>query len=224
MEQRGKLIVIDGLDGAGKTTQADKLYDRLIAIGLPAARVKFPRYESFTGKTLKRYLLGELGPAMEQSPYLVSLLFAADRWGSKDELKRLLANGTTVILDRYISSNYCFQAARMAPKERAALRSWLDELEYEFFGLPRADSFIFLSITASLADTLIAKRGGTREAYEKDRAFTQRVAKEYEQLCKTDPVATKVDCSRKGELLTIDEIHERIWKELQPIVTPTEAA
>ena len=220
MTTKGKLIVIDGIDGAGKTTQADRLIEHLIQAGLPAERIKFPRYETFTGQSIRRYLRGELGLPLDQSPYLVSLLFAIDRSAARDELIQKLNRGITLVLDRYIPSNACFQAARLPATKRQAFRAWLNELEYHHFKLPRADAFIFLSIPAKKADVLIKQRGEKREAYEKDYKLTQRIAKEYEKLCQTDPTAHKIRCNQGEKLLTIEQIHERIWQELKPIVAP----
>ena len=159
MSTKGKLIVIDGIDGAGKTTQSERLIERLTKAGVPTEQIKFPRYESFTGKTVRSYLRGELGNPLEQSPYLVSLLFATDRLAAREELTQKLEQGITIVLDRYIPSNACFQAARLPASKREAFRAWLGELEYEYFELPYADAFIFLSIPVKKADKLMKKRG-----------------------------------------------------------------
>jgi len=217
--QQGKLIVIDGLDGAGKTTQLERLVERLQRESIPVTHLKFPRYESLTGRTLKQYLQGKLGSPLTQSPYLVSLLFAVDRWAVRDELQKLLDAGQTVVLDRYVPSNLCFQAARTPANERQALRDWLTEIEYNLFKLPKLDSLIVLSIDTDLAAKLIQQRGGEPEAYERDRAFAKEVAKEYELYCQTDPNAHLIRCDRDNTLLTVEEIHERIWTVLEPLVT-----
>lgn len=218
MSNQGKLIVIDGIDGSGKSTQANLLVKRLIAEGHPAARITFPRYDTFLGKTIRAYLHGELGPPDQQSPYLVSLLFASDRRAACDELIATLEHGTSVVLDRYVASNSCFQAARLPARQRADFRSWLEELEYDVFGLPRADQFLYLSVPTTVAGSLIDRRGQPREAYERDQVLIRRVRTEYTRYCQTTGQATLVRCAPRGTLLTIDQIHEKIWGVVQSLL------
>ena len=222
---RGKLIVIDGIDGAGKATQSAKLIERLATEGYATATFDFPQYDQFFGKVVGRYLRNEFGPVQQISPYLSNYLYAADRWSQREAIETALAAGQIVIMNRYVPSNLAFGAARLPVRQRAAFRTWTKELEYEQFGIPREDLTLFLSISVKLSQQLLRSKndrsylkGRKRDANERDQTFMETVAHEYEQFCQREPTAQLIHCEQQDQLLTIDQIHERIWGAVESLI------
>lgn len=112
---QGKLIVIDGIDGAGKATQTKLLLERLEKRGYKTATMDFPQYyDNFFGKLIGRFQNGEFGDAPTMSPYLASVLYAADRWESKIKIENWLDEGRIVVLDRYVSANQIHQGGKIS--------------------------------------------------------------------------------------------------------------
>src|SRR5579863_1488619 len=146
MAARGKLIALEGIDGSGKRTQLDLLARKLDARGLATFRISFPRYESFHGKLVGRYLNGEFGSLGAVDPHLSALLYAGDRLEAKPEIEAALSAGKIVLADRYIGSNMAHQSARVATEKREEFFSWLKKLEYGIYGLPAEDLVIYLRL------------------------------------------------------------------------------
>ena len=223
--RRGRLIVIEGADGTGKATQSRLLIRRLRREGYAIERIAFPQYgRSFFGEMVARYLRGECGPARDVDPRLASVLYAADRWEARDRIEGLLAEGTIVVLDRYVDSNKAHQAAKL-PNARhlAPFLKWVDRLEYGVFGLPRPDYTIYLRVPCGVASGLIDRKGRRahlkgrrRDVHEADAGHQRRAERVYAHLAKTCPPArgTAIDCVEQGKLLSKAEITERIWSVL----------
>ncbi len=150
---RGKLIVIEGIDGAGKGTQTDLLARAFQQRGVPFVKFGFPRYESSFGRLIARFLNGEFGPLPAVNAHFSALLYAGDRFEAKPDLEAALDSGRTVVTDRYIASNLAHQAARVPAERRAEFTSWLRQLEYGTYGLPIEDLVIYLRVPARMRDT-----------------------------------------------------------------------
>ncbi|MBI4033079.1 MAG: dTMP kinase [Candidatus Blackburnbacteria bacterium] len=210
MAKKGKLIVFEGIDGSGKATQGKLLLASLRKKGRKAEYIEFPRYhDSFHGKVVGRYLTGEFGRPEEINPYLVSLAYALDRLTAKDKLKRFLAQGKTVISNRYIPSNMVYQGARLGRSQRRAFLEWLSEMEYKVHGLPKEDLVIFLHLSPEIGQKLVDKRG-ERDLYETNLAYLKEVEKMYLALGRGKNWA-RIEClSKMGNLRTKDEIHRDI--------------
>ncbi len=134
------LIVIEGIDGSGKGTQADLLCRRLRADGRRVRLFSFPSYtETFFGREVGRYLNGDYGSLTSVPVEFAALLYAGDRFEKKQSLVAALADGGIVICDRYVPSNLAHQAAKLHGERQDALRGWIAALEYEVYGLPRPD-------------------------------------------------------------------------------------
>ncbi len=205
---RGKFIVLDGADGAGKDTQADRLLAAAERRGMSAAVIRFPAYDqTFSGQTIRAYQSGEFGELADCHPKLVSYLYAVDRYELQPELNRLLDTHDLVIASRYVVSNVAYMAARLPRAERPAFRTWLERLDYEVLKNPREDMVVFLSLPTELSDTLIAKRGtAARDLNDENAAYRAEVLGEYEALCDAHAHWRKVACNAGDSIRPIDDI------------------
>ena len=183
------LVVIEGIDGSGKGTQSARLRDRLLARGLRAGLLSFPRYDAtFFGQRIGDFLNGRFGQLNEVDPFLASLLYAGDRLESKAELTRLLATNDVLVLDRYGPSNIAHQAGKRTGEQRRELADWIEKIEYDLFGLPRPDLVVLLDIPTKDSQELIAKkeqRSYTTQAadiQEADTDYLSRVRSAYREL------------------------------------------
>lgn len=183
------LVVIEGIDGSGKGTQSARLRDRLLARGLRADLLSFPRYEAtFFGQRIGDFLNGRFGQLSEVDPFLASLLYAGDRLESKAELTRLLAENDVLVLDRYVPSNIAHQAGKRTGARRRELAEWIEKIEYDLFGLPRPDLVVLLDIPAKNSQELIAKKDArtyttqAADIQEADTDYLTRVRSAYREL------------------------------------------
>ena len=142
------LVVLEGLDGAGKSTQVRKLKEYLKGICPELEFIHFPRYDApVYGDLISRFLRGAFGAIDSVHPQLVALLFAEDRHEAAPGMKRILSRGGVVLLDRYVYSNIAYQCAKIPdPEARETLRKWILDTEYGVFGLPEPDLNLFLDV------------------------------------------------------------------------------
>ena len=146
---KGKLIVIEGVDGSGKQTQSEELYQRLKNNGKKIMKISFPDYEAESSALVKMYLRGDFGDNPEEiSPYVASSFFAVDRYASfQTKWKEFYQAGGIVIADRYTTSNMVHQASKIAdPKERDKFLDWLYDLEFMLYKIPVPDLVFFLDV------------------------------------------------------------------------------
>ena len=216
------LVVLEGLDGAGKSTQVKKLRKYLESVCGNLEYIHFPRYSSpVYGDLIGRFLRGDFGANDSVHPQLVALLFAEDRHGAAPEIKARLAEGKAVLLDRYVYSNIAYQCAKLKSEEEAeALRKWIFETEYGQFGLPVPDLNIFLDVPISFVKSnLTADRpgddreylSGGQDIHEADIEFQMKVRAVYRKQASIDSRFISVDCSDEfGEMLGPEEIFAKI--------------
>ncbi|MCQ2136500.1 MAG: dTMP kinase [Bacteroidales bacterium] len=216
------LIVLEGLDGAGKSTQVKKLRNYLEGKKEGLRYIHFPRYDApVYGELISRFLRGDFGSIDSVHPQLVALLFAEDRHGAAPMMKNTLAQGGNILLDRYVYSNIAYQCAKLSDKDEAEkLRDWIFSTEYGDFGLPRPDLNIFLDVPIGFVkERLNAQRQGADRDYlegkgdihEADIAFQQKVRDIYRRQCELDPSFVRIDCSDEyGDMLPPDAIFEKI--------------
>ena len=131
MPLRGKLIVLEGIDGSGKRTQLEMLARAFSNRGVPFTQVSFPRYDGFFGKLVARFLNGEFGPLDSVDAHFSALLYAGDRLEAKPGIESALTSGQAVLADRYIGSNLAHQGSRVPRDKRYEFLKWLMQLEYE---------------------------------------------------------------------------------------------
>ncbi|HAA61275.1 MAG TPA: dTMP kinase [Planctomycetaceae bacterium] len=153
----GLLVAIEGIDGSGKGTQARQLVDRLNSESISTGLLSFPRYsETLFGRAIGEFLNGEFGPLEAVAPQLSATLYAGDRFESRDVLTEALANHQVVVCDRYVPSNLAHQGSRVPAARQGALIEWIEQIEYEVFGLPRPDAVVWLDVPPHVSRRLIA--------------------------------------------------------------------
>lgn len=217
-QRRGKLIVIDGGNGSGKTTQAKLLMDYLKKNHLSSKYVDFPQYYStFHGKTVAKFLRGDFGSINEVSPYLASLAFALDRASVKKEMEDFLINGGYIISNRYVTSSMAHQGAKFTKeKDRKEFIKWLYDLEYKVHKMPKEDLVIYLYVPWKLGIELTKKKNdrgylkGNKDIEEKDIKNRVESEKMYLNFAKENRIWSKIDCVENGKVLPPQIIHQKV--------------
>lgn len=220
------LVVIEGIDGAGKSTQIGLLQDKLSTGSKKSQTVHYPRTDSkWFGALISRFLRGEYGKLEEVDPYLVAMLYAGDRHAMKDQLINWVSEGIHVLADRYVYSNIAYQSAKLKEKERADLLRWIHELEYAHFRIPQPDISIFLDVPFCFTKKMLEeKRSGRSRAYlqgqkdihETDLPFQQEVRRVYLELAENETDLVVLNCAdTRGKIKAPEEIHEQICEILK---------
>jgi dTMP kinase len=222
MVARGKLIALEGIDGSGKRTQLDLLAGELDARGLATFRISFPRYESFFGKLVGRYLNGEFGSLETVDPHFSALLYAGDRLEAKPEIDAALSGGKIVLADRYIASNMAHQSARVPSAKREEFFAWLKRLEYGLYALPVEDLVVYLRVPVAEAHRLVALKSARtytslkRDIQEADTKHLEETAIIYDRLA-TEANWARIDCINavSGALYSPEEIHRAVLEAVE---------
>lgn len=217
------LIVLEGLDGAGKSTQLKMLTDHLASRGLSVDYLHFPRYDApVVGGMIAGFLRGDFGSLSQVHPRLVAYLFAEDRRAAAPLLREKLSAGHCVVLDRYVYSNIAFQCSKLEdPAEAEALRDWIFETEYTVYGIPRPDLNLFLDVPIAFVDDKLnhSREGdddrgylaGKSDIHESSIEFQKRVRKVYLEQCARDPHFIRIDCADpSGAMLPAQAIFPKI--------------
>ncbi len=223
-------IVLEGLDGAGKSTQIRMLREMLTARGVESEYVHFPRFDApVYGELIARFLRGELGGVEQVDPYIVALLFAGDRADMAPKIRAWEQEGKVVIVDRYVYSNIGYQCAKLSDEEeRRALHRWILDTEYGYFGIPRPDISLFLDVPfAFTVNSLTSARKGDDRAYlngsadihESSLALQQMVREVYLEAAKSDETLAVIDCGNEhGEMDTPQGIFAKIEARIAPLL------
>jgi len=221
---KGKLIVIDGIDGAGKATQAKLLIKRLRKSRYKTATLDFPQYyNNFFGKLIGRFQNNEFGNAPKINPYLASILYAADRWETKKKIEKWIEDGRIVLLDRYSSSNQIHQGGKISnPKERKKFLKWLEEMEFNIFKIPKPDAVIFLNVPYKISKKLLTKKvsrnyikNAKNDKVEKSRAYQESSYRQSLNLVKKHNNWIEINCVKNSTLLNPEEISDLIWNRVE---------
>ena len=225
------LIVIEGLDGAGKSTQVALVKEYMEKSGRKLKFLHFPRFDApVYGELIAGFLRGEFGPNDAVHPQLVALLFAQDRADAASIIREWLSQGCCVLLDRYVYSNIAYQCSKLKDKESAdRLRKWIFDLEYEKFAIPVPDANIFLDVPISFVDRKLkeARKGderdylkGKADIHEADIEFQKKVREVYLEQCSLDPRFIRIDCSdAEGGMLPPDDIFSKVKAEVERIIS-----
>lgn len=223
-------IVLEGLDGAGKSTQIALLRDFFARQGVESAYIHFPRFDApVYGELIARFLRGEFGSAGQVDPYLVALLFAGDRADAAPQIREWIAAGKAVILDRYVFSNVGYQCAKLPQGDgRRRLARWILDLEFGRNALPRPDLSLFLDVPFAFTERkLTAVREGDDRSYlqgaddihEASLALQRSVREVYLDVAASDPALQVVDCSDVcGGMAAPETIFARICDLLNPLL------
>ena len=223
-------IVLEGLDGAGKSTQIRMLRQLFADRGVESEYVHFPRFDSpVYGQLIARFLRGEFGGVQEVDPYLVALIFAGDRADAAPQIRQWLAEGKAEVLDRYVYSHVGFQCAKLpAGEERDRLADWIVNLEFGHNALPRPDLSLFLDVPFAFTERKLSEvREGDDRDYlqggldilEASLQLQQEVRSVYLASAAKDPSLRVVDCSdASGAMESPEGIFAKIRAELIPIL------
>ncbi|MBI5731837.1 MAG: thymidylate kinase [Candidatus Magasanikbacteria bacterium] len=213
-------ILIDGIDGSGKTLQTKLLIKRLKKEGRAVATVSFPRYGEKSAGPVEEYLNGRYGTAEEVGPYRASILYAVDRFAAAPKIRRWLSEGKIVVANRYVASNMGHQGGKI--KNAAARKrffEWNNNLEYNIFEIPRPDINLILHVTPSIAQKLVdlkKKRGylagKKRDLHEADLEHLKNAEQTYKEIARAFPNFILVECVANGGILPPQKIHEKIWR------------
>lgn len=220
---KGYLIVIEGADGAGKTTQAQLLVNYIKTHSFPVKYVDFPQYyNSFHGKIIARYLRGELGTIDQVSPYFVSLAFAVDRASAKKEMDHFLKKGGYIISNRYATSSMVYQAAKFKDtKDQKEFLKWNYELEYIVNKIPHENIVIYLHIPWQIGIKLTQKKGdrayleGKNDIHEVNPDYRQAVETMYLKLAKQYKHWVTINCVKDDSILSREIISQKILEALR---------
>lgn len=229
---QGNLIVIDGSDGSGKATQTALLVERLRAEGVRVETMDFPRYtDNLIGTLIGECIAGEHGDFLHSDPYVASVLYGADRFESKNQIEQWLAEGATVVLDRYVSANQIHQGGKIADeRKRTTFLAWLERLEYGVFGLPHADLTIYLRMPTELSVTLLKDKrakdkknsylkGDKQDTVELDISYLEHAQMSAAWLMQNNSGWKKVECAPQGTIRDRSDIAQEVYALVAPLVT-----
>ena len=212
----GKLIVIEGTDGSGKSTQFKRLTEHLQEKGQDFRTLVFPRYKEPSSALIRMYLGGEFGtnPA-DVNAYAASSFYAVDRYASyKQDWGKWYEDGGLIVSDRYPTSTAVHQASKEPKEKQGEFLKWLYEFEYDRLGLPRPDLTIYLDVPTAFTEQLMRRR----EQQTNTHADIHEQDMSYLATCReTGRAAAKyygwhiIDCVRDGQMRSIDDIHSEIF-------------
>ena len=216
----GKLIVIEGTDGSGKSTQFRMMSEHLEKDNIAFKHLVFPRYKEESSALIRMYLGGQFGSKpSDVNAYAASAFYAVDRYASyKMDWGKWYEDGGLILSDRYTTSNAVHQASKEAPEDREKYLHWLYDFEYAKMGLPKPDLVIYLDVPTDFTQKLLRSREAatntTADIHEQDMQYlatcreTGRAAAAYYGW-------TVISCVKDGQMRTIEDIHEEIYRHVQ---------
>jgi len=215
---KGRFIVIDGTDGSGKATQTQLLVEELKMAGHQVEETDFPQYGSKSAGLVEEYLNGKYG---QVNPFAASVFYAVDRFDAGFKIRKWLKGGKIVVSNRYVTANAGHQGGKITDDaERVKFFKWLDNLEYNIFGIPKPDLNIILHMPAEMAQKLVDKKskavrayvsGKKRDLHEKDLKHLKNAEKIYLEIAKLFPNTKLVECTSQGKLLSPQQVHNKVW-------------
>lgn len=219
----GKLIVIEGLDGSGKATQAGLLCEALHDRGYAVRKVSFPDYESDSSALVKMYLGGEFGTdPSDVNAYAASSFYAVDRYASfKKDWGKFYAEGGIIVADRYTTSNAVHQCSKLPKEQWDEYLSWLFTLEYDLMGIPRPDAVIFLRADVEISQKLMSGRyhgdESKKDIHEKDVDYLHR-SQEAARYCTEKLGWNIVHCLENEAMRSIEDIHRDVMRQVKRVL------
>ncbi len=225
-----KFVVLEGLDGSGKSTQVRLLREYLEQKQIKHQYLHFPRMDApVYGELIARFLRGEMGDNNSVDPYLVALIYAGDRNDAGDQIRKWLEDDYFVLVDRYVISNIAFQCAKLKDQgERQKLNDWILNLEYRHFKIPVPDLNIFLDVPFEFTQTQLsnARIGderayllGAKDIHEDDLEFQKRVREVYLSFGVQQKNFSVINCGAfQGKVLPPYAIFEKIVREINSLL------
>ena len=216
----GKLIVLEGTDGSGKSTQFQRLTVRLTRDGRQFQKLVFPQYSEPSSALIRMYLGGEFGDKpSDVNAYAASAFYSVDRYASYKKIwGKWYENGGLVVSDRYTTSNAVHQASKEPPENRQRFLKWLYEFEYDHLGLPRPDLTLYLDVPTDFTETLLR----AREQDTHTQADIHEKDTQYLATCRRMGAFaadyygwTVISCVRDGKMRSIEDIHEEIYRHVR---------
>lgn len=213
----GKLIVIEGTDGSGKSTQFKKLTERVTSEGIAFQKLVFPQYSEPSSALIRMYLGGEFGTnPSDVNAYAASAFYAVDRFASyKKSWGEWYDNGGLILSDRYTTSNAVHQASKEPAEKRQDYLKWLYEFEYEKLGMPAPDLVIYLDVPTDFSEKMMRKReqdtNTKADIHEQDLQYLA-TCREMGRTAAQYYGWRIIDCVKDGEMRSIEDIHEEIYR------------
>jgi dTMP kinase len=222
-----KLLVLEGLDGAGKSTQLNLIQKFFLKNNINFKYLHYPRTDTIIwGELISKFLRGELGQIDNVNPYLVALIYAGDRNEAKPIIDKWLKEGYTVILDRYVFSNIAYQCAKIENiEEKIKLKSWIKNLEFEYNSLHKPDISLFLDVPFKFTQQKLNERNsvnnrdylkGLKDIHEQNMDFQNKVRLEYLSLVNEEDKFKLIKCSEdNNNILSVNEIFNKIQQVIE---------
>lgn len=223
--KRGRFVVIDGNDGSGKATQTNLLVEELKVAGYEVEIADFPQYGTKSAGLVEEYLIAQ--KYGQVNPYASSIFYAVDRFDASFKIRKWLTEGKVVVSNRYVTANAGHQGGKIDDEqERIKFFKWLDNLEYNIFGIPKPDLNIILHMPAEVARELIGRKsaesrkqlnGQKYDMHEQDLNHLKRAENVFAQITKLFPNTKLVECVKGGQLLSPAEVHNKVWELVRRI-------
>ena len=220
---KGKLIVLEGIDGSGKSTQYRRLCQRMENDKIDYNHIVFPRYDKESSALLRLYLGGAFGTDPgDVNAYTASTFYAVDRFASyRDDWGKIYENGGLILSDRYTTSNAVHQASKLPDGEREKYLDWLFGFEYGLLGLPEPSLVFYLDVPTELTEKMMREReqatNTKADIHEQDEAYLRACrenAKKVAERCSWQ----RIDCSKDGAMRTVEDIHEEIYRRVTELL------
>lgn len=213
---QGNLIVIEGIDGSGKSTQYKKLCERLEKEAVEFRKIVFPRYDKDSSALIREYLSGGFGTNPDDvNAYASSTFFAVDRFASfKTDWGEYYNQGGLVLADRYTTSNACHQGSKLPPEQRKEFLDWLYDFEFRLLGLPAPSLVIYLNVDIDVSrrqmDVRQSKTNTKADIHEKNFDYLSACLDAGRFAAKTYSWKV-IECVKDGQMRSIEDIHEEIY-------------
>ena len=220
--KNGKVIVLEGLDGCGKSTQLDLVMEFLKENQVTCRSVSFPNYEALSGKLVQQYLTGEIPADGRNGAYAASAIYAADRYISyMTDWKGFYESGGVVVAGRYTTSNAIYQLTKLPPEEHEYYLRWLCDFEYGKLGLPEPDMVFYLDMPVEASQKLLTERyrgdESKKDIHESNLEFMHECRKSALYAANVFDWFV-INCADGAYPLPIEEVYNRICSCLKVIL------
>ena len=222
--KKGKLIVIEGLDGTGKSTQFRITVDKLTEAGENIKGISFPDYKKQSSALIKMYLNGEFGNKPEDvNAYAASSFYAVDRYASfKKYWQQEYLTGSVILCDRYTTSNAIHQMSKINKENWDEYLTWLEDYEYKKLELPEPCLVIYLNMPDKISSELLSKRykgdESKKDLHEKDLEYMKKCRESAEYAGKRWNWKI-INCANESGLLPIEDINKKILKQIEEVIS-----